>query len=193
MVSLLETIPITAYIQSLFAIVNLGILTQPLEPSQHFAATLVARAEIGVSTDWLAWCRRWKETVVMRPSTRKCGYHALLKVGRWLNSNHPEVISPQQWTRELCAEYVAALSRMKIGEHIGNGVFPAIRQLVGKPLKASTISATLGKLRKFFRDCQEWGWIERSFDPHGPCRRHAQFAVVSPRIRASSPMTSGPA
>jgi integrase len=37
--------------------------------------------------------------------------------------------------------------------------------LVGKPLKASTIDGNLGKLRKFFRDCQEWGWIECRFDP----------------------------
>lgn len=147
------------------ALVSLGILTQPLEPISPFTATLVARGEIGVSPEWLAWCRRWKETVVARPSTCKGGYHTLLKVGRWLNSSHPEIISPAQWTRELCVEYVAALSRMKIGEHLGNGGFLATRKLVGKPLKAATIDGNLGKIRKFFRDCQEWGWIECRFDP----------------------------
>jgi integrase len=100
-----------------------------------------------------------------RPHTIKGGYCALLKVGRWLNSTHPEIVSPEQWTRELCVEYVAALSRMKIGEHLGNGGFLATRQLVGKPLKAATIDGNLGKLRKFFRDCQEWGRIECRFDP----------------------------
>jgi integrase len=147
------------------ALVSLGILAQPFESGSSFTATIVARGEIGVSVEWLAWCQRWKETVVARPSTRKGGYHALLKVGRWLNSIHPEIVSPEQWTRELCVEYVGALSRMKIGEHIGNGGFLATRQLVGKPLKAATVDGNIGKLRKFFRDCQEWGWIERRFDP----------------------------
>jgi hypothetical protein len=158
------------------ALVSLGILTQPIEPTSPFTATLIARGEIGVSAEWLAWCRRWKETVVARPSTRKSGYHVLLKVGRWLGSAHPEIVSPEQWTRELCVEYVAALSRMKIGEHLGNGGFLVTRQLVGKPLKAATIDGNLGKLRKFFR--------------RGLMKRPAMWSTISSLIEAGASATA---
>jgi integrase len=35
----------------------------------------------------------------------------------------------------------------------------------GAPLSASAKAATIGALRVLFSDCQEWGWIERRFDP----------------------------
>src|SRR5258708_29788975 len=35
---------------------------------------------------------------------------------------------------------------------------------IGKPLTAKTKASHLGALRIFFRDCQEWNWIPRSFD-----------------------------
>lgn len=152
------------------ALVSLGILTQPLEQIQVSTPIFIARGEIGVSTEWLAWCRRWKETVVAPPTTRGTSYIALLKVGRWLNSVHPEIVSPHQWTRELCAEYVAAISQMKIGDYIGFSEFLATRRLIGKPLKPSTINGHLGILRKFFRNYQDWGWIECRFDPTSALR-----------------------
>jgi integrase len=147
------------------ALVSLGILTQPLALGSPYTAEIVARGEMGVSPDWLSWCQRWRDTVVVRPSTRKGSYVRLLKVGRWLNSTHPEVVSPEQWTRELAVEFVAAISRMKIGEHLGNYEHLEVRKLIGKPIKAGTIDSCLGTLRKFFSDCQEWGWIQRNFDP----------------------------
>ena len=36
---------------------------------------------------------------------------------------------------------------------------------LGQPLSARTKDGYLGALRAFFRDCQEWGWIARRFDP----------------------------
>jgi hypothetical protein len=39
----------------------------------------------------------------------------LAHAGRWLSQAHPEVTSPAQWTRELAAEYVAAVLSLKIG------------------------------------------------------------------------------
>ncbi len=35
----------------------------------------------------------------------------------------------------------------------------------GKPLSPRSKDSFLGALRVFFRDCQEWGWSPRSFDP----------------------------
>ncbi len=152
------------------ALVSLGILTQPLERIQISTPIFIARGEFGVSPEWLAWCRRWKETVVAPPTTRGNSYIALLKVGRWLNSIHPEIVSPHQWTRELCAEYVAAISKMKIGDYIGFSECLVTRRLIGKPLKPATINGHLGILRKFFRDCQDWGWIGCRFDPTSALR-----------------------
>ena len=35
----------------------------------------------------------------------------------------------------------------------------------GKPLRPNAKDRHLGSVRVFFRDCQEWGCVGRSFDP----------------------------
>ncbi len=46
------------------------------------------------------------------PSCDRC----VLKAGRWLAVEHPAVVEPAAWTRDLCAAYVAAIDRMHVGE-----------------------------------------------------------------------------
>jgi len=86
-----------------------------------------------------------------------------MKTGRWLNKAHPSLSSPEDWTYELAADYVAALIRAKIGDWtIGKRT---VRDKIGKPFSPRSIAQSLAAMRIFFRDCQEWGWVQLPFAP----------------------------
>jgi integrase len=87
----------------------------------------------------------------------------LLRAGRWVGATYPAATSPAAWTREIAAAYVAAVDRMHTGDWAAIWAVPP--KLRGKPLGAAAKAAQLKTLSAFFRDCQEWGWIPRRFDP----------------------------
>jgi integrase len=120
-------------------------------------------AAAGVSDVWVGWCWRWYHTSTLTPNTRYQHYRTLLKVGRWLAAWHPDITAPAQWTRTLAADYIAAVTRLRIGEW-DEGALPPTGS-VGKELAPQTKRRYLGVMRRFFVDCQEWGWIPRRFDP----------------------------
>lgn len=119
-----------------------------------------------VSAEWLSWCDKWRKQSTLQSNTNE-HHHALLRnVGRWLKLHHPEVISPAHWTYELAIEFVRCVIELKVGEWAdpGNlGHIPAER--MGQPLSARAKAAYLGALRAFFRDCQEWNWVQLPFNP----------------------------
>lgn len=146
------------------SLLRMGIITRPL--SRVAEATPPAgrySAADDVRPEWLGWCRRWRDTSTLAPSSRATVYYNALKVGRWLAHHHPQVLTPRAWTRELALEYVAAVDRMKIGEWSNPGGMYAGQR--GRPLRPNAKDKHLGSVRAFFRDCQEWEWIERHFDP----------------------------
>lgn len=140
------------------ALAALGITAAPASPGAGQTVALE-----GVDPAWAAWIRHWLATTTVAPATRKHNLTGLARVGRWLVATQPGVTEPGGWTRELCAAYVAALDRSSIGEHTARQGHIAWR--LGQPLSARTKDGYLGALRAFFRDCQEWGWIARRFDP----------------------------
>lgn len=117
----------------------------------------------GVAPTWLAWVERWEATSPLTRSTRQHVRTCLLKMGRWLRAAHPAIEEPGMWTRELCASYVATVATMCVGDHVQRTAGLATR--AGQPLSARSKEAYLGAARQFFRDCQEWEWIPRRFDP----------------------------
>jgi len=135
----------------------LGLGDMPAQPGA--SAPLIE----GVHPIWQHWVERWGAASPLARRTRRHARTWLLKAGRWLATTHPTVQEPAAWTRELCAAYVAAVDRMCIGEHIQRSAGLASR--VGQPLSVRSKEAYLGVMRQFFRDCQEWGWIPRRFDP----------------------------
>ena len=139
------------------ALAALGI-TDPPAPVAGAAIALT-----GVDPAWAGWLQRWLATTTVAPATRKHDFTGLARVGRWLAATHPDVHEPDQWTRELCAGYVASLDRSRIGDFTERQAHIAWR--LGQPLSARTKDGYLGAIRAFFRDCQEWGWITRRFDP----------------------------
>src|SRR5262245_41290412 len=146
------------------ALANLGVIAQPLFASQpKLTRRFGAEGALeGVSPEWLQSCRRWHDTSTLANSTRQAIFYRLVHAGRWLSKPHPDVTSPGQWTRELAAEYVAAVLNLKIGDWSSPGREVEHR---GKPVTARVKQSHLAATRCFIEDCQEWQWIPRHFDP----------------------------
>jgi hypothetical protein len=146
------------------ALFSFGITPSVLPPRMTIHERCgIPHTEAGVPTEWLSWSERWRDTSTLRPQTRQGTFHALCKTGRWLAHTHPQILTPADWTRELAAEYVAVVDRMKVGEWTHSETLSPKK--LGQPLAASSKYRVLGDLRRFFQDCQEWGWIKRNFDP----------------------------
>jgi len=124
----------------------------------------VRNAFVGVPEEWVAWCVRWNETSVLAPASRSRVFYALLRTGRWLASNHPDVTKPQQWTRTIAADFVAAVDRTKVGEWSIPTVIKN-KKNSGKPITPRSKDSLLSSARIFFYDCHEWGWALVRFNP----------------------------
>src|SRR5262249_6491063 len=95
------------------AIAALGAIDAPLAPPP--AGPPLG----GVPPSWSAWVLRWEATSTLAFSTRLAARGVLLKIGRWLAADHPDATDPTKWTREICAAYVAAVDRFRVGVHTG--------------------------------------------------------------------------
>ena len=88
----------------------------------------------------------------------------VLKAGRWLQVAHPD----DHGARRLDPR---AVRRVRRGHrsHARRGLRSALWPPAGsaraRRSPARSKEGYLGALRQFFRDCQEWGWIPRRFDP----------------------------
>ena len=159
-----------------FVLFKIGIIQESLSfPSKKGRRFGVEDAKQNVSAEWLEWCQRWLNTSTVSSRTRERTYYDVLKVGRWLNHNHPQINSPEQWTRQLAIKFVADVDRMKIGDYVEN--INRVCDKEGKPLTPVTKSGFLSGVRRFFRDCQEWEWIPRKFSPE-------RALATPPSIRA---------
>jgi integrase len=147
------------------ALAALGFLDRSLRIASPNPATGADQpaAQDNVHPEWVRWVQRWESTSTLAQTARRANRIALLKAGRWLQACHPEVTSPEQWNRQLAVSYVAAVNRMRTGDYVGPHANGRIQE--GHPLSPRTKDTYLSALRVFFADCQEWGWIPRSFDP----------------------------
>jgi len=136
----------------------------------------------GIDPVWTEWCVRWLNTSTLAPKSRRDIYYSVLRAGRWLARCHPEVHSPDDWTREVALAYVSAVDKLVIGDL---GVPSPPHELRrGEPICARTKAHHLATLRIFFRDCQEWGWIQRRFDPgRALATPRGVRALISPNPR----------
>jgi integrase len=153
------------YLQISRVLAALGIVAAPLEriedPNIKVVAAHIAKTG-NIHPEWFQWISRWEESTTLASPTRMQVRHCLYKVGVWLKSHYPEVTQPQQWTRELCLEWVVAVNHIKVGEYV---TFPKRVPRLGQPLMPRSKDSYLGAMRIFFRDLQEWEWIPRRFDP----------------------------
>src|SRR5262249_16427334 len=119
------------YVKLSRILVGLRTLPQRLEVRGFAKRHAAAHQPEGVPSVWAGVCLRWRETTTLAEATRTGCHYQLMRVGRWLALTHPEIEHPNQWTRELAVEFIAAVDRMKVGDfsHPSRAVFPR-----GKPL-----------------------------------------------------------
>jgi hypothetical protein len=96
-------------------------------------------------------------------AARKAYYRQILKIGRLVNVAHPEVASPEDWTRETAAQCVAMICRKRGGEWVDDGMFRNKAQRRNHR-NAATRLQFLNAISTFFRDCQDWELIPRRLD-----------------------------
>lgn len=133
------------------------------------------KATEDVPDEWMDWCDRWRAASSAAPSSVMSIYYGILKCGRWLGDQHPDIHSPAQWDRALALEYASVAMKMRIGEW--SAPFGPAGARTGEPLKPAAIASHLRCVRAFFNDLQEWEWIAPQFAP-------AQTLVPSRAIRA---------
>ncbi|MGW3661319.1 tyrosine-type recombinase/integrase [Streptomyces sp. NPDC005151] len=140
------------------AVAELGFCGPPRSGTGRQSARATGGAQV-----WEQWADRWHATSTLTPRVRGGVRSNLLKVGRWLAAELPDAADPAHWTRQTCASWIAALDRMNVGDYVQRTIGLADR--LGKPLEAPSKAGQITALRTFFRDCQEWEWLPRRFDP----------------------------
>ena len=140
------------------AAADLGHCQPPARPGRNQMPVIE-----GADRAWAEWVERWHATSALTPRVRAIIRTIMAKAGRWLAAEHPEITEPDQWTRQTCAAWVAAVDRMRVGDYVQRT--DALGGRSGKPVSPRTKAHQLMATRTFFRDCQEWEWIPRRFDP----------------------------
>jgi len=140
------------------AVASLGYCDPPVRTGREHMAVIE-----GADPAWVGWLERWLATSTLTPKVRGIIRTIIAKMGRWLAVEHPEITEPSQWTRQTCAAWVAAVDRMQVGDFVQRRT--ALGTRAGKPIAPRTKAHMLMASRMFFRDCQEWEWIPRRFDP----------------------------
>ncbi|HTQ20046.1 tyrosine-type recombinase/integrase [Mycobacterium sp.] len=162
------------------AVAELGHCDPPVRTGYNHAPGIE-----GADPVWAAWIERWYATSTLTPKVRRVIRTVLAKAGRWLAAEHPELTEPGQWTRATCAAWVAAVDRMSVGDWVQRR--DALGDRVGEPISPRTKAQNLTAARTFFRDCQEWEWIPRRFDPNRALalpRSIAALIGTNPRVIA---------
>jgi hypothetical protein len=164
------------------AFVALGIMSRPLQPYAARPRIYPTESKT-ISSEWVSWCRRWHETSTLRLTTRYSTYYRLLVTGRWLQATHPDVSSRDQWSRQLAAEYVAAIGLLRAGQF----VVDRRTKYQDRPLSVSSRLAHISALRCFFTDLLLWELIPYRFDPKQAFRFPRSLGLLrshNPRIIA---------
>jgi integrase len=141
------------------AVASLGHCDPPARTGYNHAPGIE-----GTDPGWAECVERWHATSALTPRVRATVRTIMAKAGRWLAAEHPEITEPGQWTRQTCAAWVAAVDRMAVGDYVQRQ--DHIHARAGTPISPRTKAHVLMATRMFFRDCQEWEWIARRFDPN---------------------------
>ena len=109
----------------------------------------------------------------------------MLRAGLWLAKAHPGVTSQAGWTVEVCADFLAAVDRLAVGEWVLFSFSHAGRRNVGKPMDANSKRVIYHALRRFLGDVQLWGWATLRCNP----RYHQATPTSVLRLAGVNPRT----
>lgn len=161
----------------------LGVLATPLRMRNYIGWR--EKSVEGIDQEWAAWCRRWRETSTLRPKTRETNYSFMLRTGLWLAKAHPEITSPAQWTVEVCADFLAAVDRLTVGEWVLSSSNHVRQRNAGKPMDANSKRTIYHAVRRFLGDVQLWGWARLHCNP----RYHLATPTSVLRLSGVNPRT----
>ncbi len=161
----------------------LGLIDKPLRMRNYVGWKEKDTTDVG--SEWASWCGRWRDTSTNRPQTRESNYSFILRIGLWLKRHHPEVQSPADWDIPLCAEFLAAVNGMTVGQWQLASAGSRNRTRYRTPIAANSKHSFLHALRKFLIDVEVWGWVKLRIRPHHHLAtpRTVSFASrVNPRV-----------
>lgn len=161
----------------------LGVLATPLRMRNYVGWR--EKSVEGIDQEWAAWCRRWRETSTLRFKTRETNYSFMLRTGLWLAKAHPEVTSPAHWTVEVCADFLAAVDRLTVGEWVLSSSSHVRQRNAGKPMDANSKRTIYHAVRRFLGDIQLWGWATLRCNP----RYHLATPTSVLRLAGVNPRT----
>lgn len=138
-----------------------GIIASPLRTNQDKAGPEAA-ALATVPPEWREPALRWMKLVTHERGTKRSMLSAILIAGRWAAEKHPEAVAPEQWTRDIAAEYIADTMTAVVGQWAGHS---RNRTRYGQPLSPGGRATRIDSVRSFFSDLIEWEWIKPRFDP----------------------------
>lgn len=92
-----------------------GIIPAPLHSNENKAGP---RSDMlsTVPPEWAEWALRWRKFSTHEPGTIRSMFSVTLIAGRWAAEKHADVIAPDQWTRDMAAEYVADTMQATVGQ-----------------------------------------------------------------------------
>lgn len=138
-----------------------GYIPAPLTGSHQQRGTR-PETVASVPPEWLEMVLRWRKFSTNEPATVRTKFPLLLVAGRWAAEKHPEATSPQAWTRDIAAEYIADTMTAVRGQWAGHN---RNRTGWGEPLGVGGKAGRADTIRSFFCDLIEWEWITPRFDP----------------------------
>lgn len=139
----------------------------------------------GIDSEWVHWCKRWRDTSTLRPRTKESTYSLILRTGLWLAQTHPEVRTPETWQMSTCADFIAAVDQLRVGDWSLDSAPPIGVTRYGQPIRTNSKHNFLHCMRRFFIDVELWGWGRLQFRPrhHLATPRTVSFASgVNPRV-----------
>ncbi len=141
---------------------NLEIISKPLKLKSEYRKKTEDTLE-GVAPEWIEWCQKWLNTSTL--VARKKIYYENIKIGRWLAQNHPEIVTPEQWNRDIAISFIASVNNWTVGQWAGETKKKTNIHRFGEPLTPRGKTHYIQAIRQLIKDCQEWEWIPRKFSP----------------------------
>lgn len=147
-----------------YALAAMGIIKSPLRMRNY--KEWHEKPTEGIAPDWVRWCRKWRETSVIRPRSRESQYSFILRCGLWLAREKPEICVPSDWTMETCVSFIAMVGRMKVdGLSLNTHKGGRRSNRSGEPLMPHSRSRFVYAVRRFMLDYESWGWGKLKFSP----------------------------
>src|SRR2546430_2447367 len=143
------------------ALAHKGIITGPIKATDGLRGNCHQTLE-SVPAPWLDWAQRWRRLATHEPATVRTMFAGILIAGRWAAERHPDAVSPDRWTRDITAEYVADTLQAVGGQWAPNN---RNRSGWGKPLSAAAKAGRMDAVRGFFADLIEWEMDHRPVRP----------------------------